>query len=547
MASMRENIPVHVEGERRGQIFGLSKPSLIRSWRSRILLLPGIFVLIGVLVPLLYLLLRAFEASPDEISRLLFRKRNFDLLLNTLGLTGSVLLLDLLIAFPLAILSERCAWRGAPLALLAGIIPLAIPGYIVAYVLLSTTGSYGMLARTIGLELSRVSGFWGALLALSMATFPYLFLNLRSALRGLDGSLEEIALSLGHKPSRVFIRVVLPHLKPALVAGSALIAFHVIGDFGVVTLMRYETYSYAIFLQYSGAFDRVYAAWLALMLLAVAFGLMVTEHRVLSGLHTGRTGPGVERRAVSTLPARKRGIAWLFVLTILTVSTVLPVLTLGAWTASVSTAALSGVLTSLIDSIRVAIPSALAAVAIAVPIIYMDERRPSVLTRITGRIAYFGYATPPLAFALSFIFATLILVPSWYQTIGLLVAAYTLHFLVEALGPVRSSLKRSRPSLEEAARALGLGPIRAFFRTTVPLILTGVVTGGSFVFLSSMKELPIAFLLAPAGFDSLALNAWGYTNEAQYALAAPYALGIVLFSSAFIWLILKLPTLSDHT
>jgi iron(III) transport system permease protein len=120
----------------------------------------------------------------------------------------------------------------------------------------------------------------------------------------------------------------------------------------------------------------------------------------------------------------------------------------------------------------------------------------------------------------------------------LLVGAYTLHFLAEAVGPVRHSLYQATPRLEEAARTLGYGPLGAFLKTTFPLLRSALIVSATFVFLSTMKELPITFLLAPLGFETLAINIWGYTTEAMFAHAAPYALTILMFSSLFVWLLL---------
>ncbi|MER3484405.1 MAG: iron ABC transporter permease, partial [Meiothermus sp.] len=136
------------------------------------------------------------------------------------------------------------------------------------------------------------------------------------------------------------------------------------------------------------------------------------------------------------------------------------------------------------------------------------------------------------------IFFSLRGLPFLYQTLGLLVMAYALYFLAEAIGPIRSSLYQAPPRLEEAARGLGYPPAQAFLRATFPLLRRGLLSGMALVFLSSVKELPLTFLLAPVGYDTLATRIWSYTSEAQYAEAAPYALLIVLFSACFVGLLL---------
>ncbi len=152
-------------------------------------------------------------------------------------------------------------------------------------------------------------------------------------------------------------------------------------------------------------------------------------------------------------------------------------------------------------------------------------------------MAYIGYATPPVALALASIFFTL-QIPGIYQTLWVLIFAYTLHFLAEAIGPVRSALYQAPPRLEEAAQSLGYAPLKAFIKATFPLLRGGLTASTALVFLSAMKELPLTVLLSPAGYETLAVNVWGYTTEAEFAKAAPYALVILLFSALFLGLLL---------
>jgi iron(III) transport system permease protein len=501
--------------------------------------LPAVLVVGGVLVPLGYLLLRAFQAEPDQLVDLVWRMRTLRLLGNTLGLAGGVLALSTALALPLAWLTTRAALPGRRLITLLGVLPLAVPGYVMAYVLLAATGTTGTLAETLGLVVPRLSGYPGALLALSLYTFPYLFLNLRTALLGLDPSLEEAARSLGASRWQTFVRVTLPQLRPAYYAGALLVGLHVLGDFGVVSLMRFETFSYALYLQYNASYDRIYAAWLALMLLALTAGALLLEARLLRGLLLHRAGAGTRRHGRRVDLGAWRGAAYGFVALLLAVAVVLPVVTVGYWMSTAGAAIdWADVGASLWHSVSASAPAAVVAGALAVPLAYLSVRQPSPWSRGLERIAYFGYATPPLAFALALVVFSLQTAPVLYQTLLLLIVAYALHFLAEAMGPVRSALYQAPPRIEEAARSLGRSPLQAFFAVTFPLLRRGLLVSVAFVFLSAMKELPLTLLLAPIGFEALALGAWGYSNEAMFGQAAPYALALIAFSALFVGLLL---------
>jgi iron(III) transport system permease protein len=504
------------------------------------LLLPGLAVGGAVLLPMVYLLWRALEATPSGLAEIVLRPRNAWLLGQTLLLMVGVQLGTALLALPLAWLTARTPLGKYPLLTLLLTLPLAIPGYVGAFTLLAATGPSGLLANTLGLDLPRPSGYWGALGVLVLFTYPYLFLNLRAALLGLDPSHEEAALSLGYTRWQAFWQVTWPQLRPALLAGWLLIGLHVLGDFGVVSLMRYETFSLAIYTQYSASFDRIYAAWLSLMLLILTGSLLWLEARLLRSLSLSRVGLGVSRKPRWVALGHWRWLAYLGLLLPLVGGLLIPLSTILYWLLRwpLDTYSLGGLLERLSHTALAAAPAALAASLLALPLAYLGVRFPTRLSRALERTAYLGYAMPPLAFALALIFFTLRAVPDLYQTLALLILAYTLHFLAEAIGPIRTALFQASARLEEAARSLGFSPLGAFIRVTLPLLWRGALASTALVFLSCVKELPLTFLLAPVGFDTLATRVWGYTSEAMYAEAAPHALLIVAFSALFVGLLL---------
>ncbi len=478
---------------------------------------------------------KAFDVDGAVLVENLFRLRNAKLFLNTVLLTIGVLILDILLATPAAWLTTHSNLRSKRIFSVLCTLPLAVPGYVMAYALLGLGGNNGIFAALFGKSLPRLSGYWGALIALSFYTSPYLYLNLRSALLGLDPSLEESARSLGHRHWGVFLRVVIPQLRPAFYAGCLLICLHVLGDFGVVSLMGYETFSYALYVEYAMVFGQEYASWLALILLVFTGCLLYLETRLLGKVTLHRAGHGVSRqRSIISLRGWKVvGYTFLSLLFMATVA--IPAITVVLWMfRGFNSTALEGILEALIGSVKVAIPSAIICAILVVPFAYIGVRYSSRFSNILARIPYVIYAIPPLAFALS-----IILFLGSHQTILLLICACILHFLAEAVGPVRSSLYQASPHLEEAARSLGCSPFQAFFRTLFPLIVRGMLTATALVFLATMKELPLTLLLRPYEYETLAVNVWDYTSEAMFSQAAPYAFLILLFSALFVGLLIR--------
>jgi len=510
----------------------MTSPSRRPPWY---LALPALACAVAVMLPLGYLVVRSLGADAQQVGRAVFRRQSWAQLSNTLLLCAAVVGVTTLTALPAAWLTSRTDLPMRRFFALALVLPLAIPGYLMAYTLLSLGGDYGAVFHLTGVSVPRLRGFTGSLVALSVYNFPYMLLNLRAGLGAYDTSLEEVARSLGHRPGRVFFSVVLPQLRPAILAGALLVSLHVVSDFGVVSLMRYETFSYALYQAYQGAYGTRGAAPIALLMMALAGVFIIAELLMLRRVVLTRAGAGQARVRRPIRLRRWTLPAFGFVGGLFLVGVALPVLTIvyGSWGLDLSVH-WGSIRRAVMDSLSVSAPSALAATALAMPIAYMARRYPSRWSASLERLGFLGYATPPLAFALGLLVVTLRVVPGLYQTAFVLVYAYSLHFLAEAVGPIRAGLFAANPRLEEASRALGYGPISTFARVTLPLLRPGLAVSLSLVFLSSMKELPLTMLLAPPGFETLSMNIWQYTEDAMYASAAPYALMVLGISAIFV-------------
>jgi iron(III) transport system permease protein len=181
--------------------------------------------------------------------------------------------------------------------------------------------------------------------------------------------------------------------------------------------------------------------------------------------------------------------------------------------------------------------AAVVAVTAAIPVGILVVRFGGTRTWVLERLSYAGNALPGLVIALSLVFFAARYASPIYQTLALLVFAYVVRFFPQALSGVESALERVSPRLEEAARGLGSGPLRAYRGITLPLIRSGLLAGFALVFLSVMKELPATILLRPIGFDTLATEIWKETQVAAYADAALPALLLIGLSAPLLYLI----------
>jgi iron(III) transport system permease protein len=494
----------------------------------------------GVLIPLVYLVVRALEADGSSLQEIVFRERNLLLLGNTLLLAVMVLGLATLIALPSAWLLARVRVPFSRLWVVAATLPLAVPGYVGAFALLAASGAGGTL-EVVGLQVPRLDGFWGASIILAAYTAPYLFVNLYAALERLDPALEEASRSLGQSHWTGFWRVVVPQLRPAWLSGGLLIVLHVLGDFGVVSLMRFETFSSAIYTQYIGSLDRVYAAWLALVLLVLTVGILAIEGVAMRRVFLSRNSKNT-RQATQLNWGVWAHLAVVPLGIYAALAVLLPMVTALHWMIREPPSLFYNPLMELaqaaLGTVSAALPAAILSAVCALPLAYLAVRYQTRFSAWLERSSYLGYATPPLALALALIFVTLRVFPGMYQTLWLLIFAYTVHFLAESIGPIRSQLHQTPVRLEEAGRSLGLSGLAVLWRVLVPLLARGVLAAMALAFLSAAKELPLTTLLAPPGFESLAKNVYGYTSEAMFGKAAPHALALMLLSGGFIGLVL---------
>ena len=509
------------------------------------MLAPALGSALAVILPVAYLVINAVRRDPSRIAADLFRYRTIELLGNTVALTFGVLVFASLVALPIAYLTTQTNLRGRSWIALGGVLPLTVPGYIMAYAILALGGYGGFWHRLTGQVIASPKGYWGALLALGMYNMPYMYLNLRAAFSDLDPSLEEAGRSLGHGRLSLLFRVVLPQLRPALLSGALLISLHVIADFGVVSLMQFETFSLALY-SANETMDRGAFAVPALVLIMMAMLIMMADVFFLRGLTLHRVTAGTPRRKSLIELGSWSLAAYFFVAIVIMVGVVAPAGLVVFWFLQTPLASVAdGVLPALVRSLAVSFPAAAMTVALAIPIALLVRRYPSRWSAILGRSAYIGYAIPSLAFALSFIFISLQIeqkIPvlrGWiYQGFVPLIIAYSLHFLAESIGPIRSGLYLATPRLEESAQALGVGSWRILMGVTLPLLRNSLIISAALVFLSVMKELPITMLLAPINFDTLAVNVWSYSEDAHFSEAAPFALCILLSSGGFVWILL---------
>ncbi len=497
---------------------------------------PAVAIAALMLLTPVYLAIRAGQGG-TELFDLVLTARTGAILLRTLLLMALVAGLSIALAAPVAWLTERCDLPARRVLGVLTALPLVVPSYVLAFIAVLALGPRGMVQgwlEPLGVErLPEIYGLPGATLTLTLLSYPYVLLPVRAAIVRLDPSLEEAARGLGKSPISVFMQVTLPLLRPAVIAGGLLAALYTLSDFGAVSLMRYKTFTWTIFVQYGTSFDRTLAAGLSLILVALALVLLFGEMWGRGRAAYHRVTPGAAREVNLVPLGRWRWPAAAFVWSVVALALLAPMAVLGYW---VVRGLLAGepfdvLWTASRNSLYVSLLAAVVAAAAAIPIALLAVRYRSRAGRVLERLTYIGFALPGIAVALAFVFFASAYAGPLYQTAALLVAAYVVLFLPAAAGATQASLSQVDPRLEEAARGLGRAPLQAFVEVTLPLLARGALAGGALVFLLTMKELPATLILSPIGFTTLATSVWSAASEAFFARAAIPALLLIVLSS----------------
>ncbi|HEY1777861.1 MAG TPA: iron ABC transporter permease [Solirubrobacteraceae bacterium] len=489
--------------------------------RSRPWLLLGGSAAVAVVLalPLVFLFIEAAGSGVSTVSSLIFRSLTATLLWNTVQLTAVVTLLCAIIGVVLAWFVERTDLPGRRIWAVLVVIPLAIPDFVV---------SFGWSSIS-----TAITGFRGAVLVMTLAVYPLVYLPVAASFRNADPGQEEAARSLGVGRVKTFVRITLGQARGAILGGCLLVALIMLSEYGAFEILGYQTFTTEIFTEFSVAFNVPAAAALSLVLVVLSLVVLSAETTARGRLRISRSGPLSQRQ----LPPHRLGAMKIPAVIGFTVFVGLALgVPIGAsiyWIDAGGQALLSGVslLSALASTVLFAAPAAALAVLMALPVALLAIRYPSRAHHALERSTYLVLAMPSLiAFAFSY-FSEHYANGFAYQTSPMLILAYAIIFFPLALVPLRASVVQAPARLEEVGRSLGKGQIVVFCRVTLPLLAPGLAAGFCLVFLSAVTELTATLILIPTGVQTLSTQFWAYETNLSYAQAAPFALALIAIAA----------------
>jgi iron(III) transport system permease protein len=501
---------------------GLRPRPARHEWRGRPALrsLTGAAILVSLLalLPLAFTSWAAIQTGWSTASTLIFRPRVGELLVSTTLLIALAVPACTVLGIALGWLTERSDLPGARLWAWLAVAPLAIPAFVHSYAWVSIIpGLHGLAA---GVMIS------------TLAYFPFLYLPIAAALHRLDPAIEDSAAALGLSPWRVFIRVVVPQLRLAICGGALLTALHLLAEYGLYGLIRFDTFTTAIMDQFQSTFNGPAAYMLANVLVVLCLALLASEAAARGDERYARVGPGAARMPRRSNLGRAAPFCLLLVAAITLLAVGVPLITLARWllVGGAGIWRLDQIGAALGETVLLAGIGGILTTLAATPMAWLSIRAPSRLQRLLEATNYIVGSVPGVVTALGLVTIAISFAPFVYQTIVTIVAAYVVMFLPRALISMRASIAQAPVELEQAACSLGRSPMQALWAITVRLAAPGAAASFALVGLGITNELTATQMLAPNGIQTLAMAFWSFSTELDYAAAAPYAVIMVLFS-----------------
>jgi len=450
-------------------------------------------------------------------------------------------------------LVTMCRFKGSKYFEWALLLPLAVPAYVLAFVVtdqLEYAGNVQVTLRSL-FGWTRPQDYWfpevrsmtGAITVMTLVLYPYVYLLARAAFLEQSVCVLEVSRTLGKTAWGSFIHVALPLARPSIVVGVTLVLMEVLNDFGTVDYFAVRTFTAGIFDVWLNMNSIGGAAQLSSVLLLVVLVLIVTERLARQGRKFHHTSSKYSELPSYRLSGLRAALAFSACALPVLLGFVLPATVLANYALEFYEETLSADYLGFVsNSLILSASAALLALIIGLFLAYAVRMSRGPWVKLAARTACVGYAVPGAILAVGVLWPTGALDQSlsWLGghlgigigavmigTVAPLVYGYLVRFLALSYGTAEASLGKITPSMDGAARTLGASPAGALQRVHFPLMRGSLLTAAILVFVDCMKELPLTIILRPFNFDTLATFVYQYASDELLEESALGALTIV--------------------
>ena len=470
-----------------------------------------------------------------------------DYVINSFLLITGVSILTSLIGIITSWLVTNFNFSGKKFFEWALILPLSVPPYILAYTytgLFDASGSANtFLIEIFNLDKStiifpNIRNIYGAVIVFSFTLYPYVYLICRMAFVNHSKSIIESGRVLGLSRIGAFFNLSIPLIRPAIIAGLALVIMETLSDFGAVDHFAIATFTTGIFRTWYGMYDLETAMQLASFLLIFITIILFTERISSRNMSFTFENSLYKKTDILKLRGIKNLSAFVICFLPIFMGFLLPIIELINWSISYKLDFFnSKFIKTSMNSIILAFVAALLCSMFALIINYSIRfLKNSFLSFLSSSLSL-GYAFPGLILAVGIIqlltFVDSLLIT---QSLGLiltgsilgLIIAYIIKSYAMASSTIDSSYQRISTYVDDVSKTLGITGWKMLFKIHFPLIKTGVLTSALLVISEVIKELPATLILRPFNFDTLAVSAYIYASEERMFEAAAPSIAIVM-------------------
>ena len=505
-----------------------------------------IITLLIFLAPILIILSSIFSDYSDNWEHI-YNYVLIDYVINSIVLVSGVSVLVMAIGSVTAWVVTNYNFFGKKFFEWGLILPLAIPPYILAYTFTGLFDSYGTaneIARDIfNLQQSAVlfpniRNIYGAIIVFAFTLYPYVYLICRTAFLNQSKSMFEVGRTLGLSQTLVFFRLALPLVRPALIAGTMIVAMETLSDFGAVDHFAVSTFTTGIFRTWYGMYDLTTAMQLASMLLIFITFCLIIERTSRRNASYDSVSSNFKPSPVQKLDSLKSFACFLVCFLPIFIGFLLPILEILNWALSFNSGFFDKQFLSISsNTILLSVTSAILCTFIAMIINFSIRYKNSPLLKFINPFLNIGYAVPGLILAVGivqlFVFLDSNLLSSlegYFLTGSIfgLIFAYVIKSYALANSTYEAGYQKINKAIDDSARVLKSRGFNLLYRVHFPILKTSFFTSILLVTSEVVKELPATLILRPFNFETLAVSTYIYASEERMIEAAAPATAIII-------------------
>lgn len=500
----------------------------------------------------------SFIAPDIDVWQHLIETRLFDYIGNSVLLCIGVAIVSFIIGTAAACLCVMFRFPGQRFLAWAMILPLAFPPYIVAYTYTGILDYGGWFNTwwhlTLGLPAPPIRSLTGAILVLSFVLYPYVYLLVYMILTSQSKNLVDAARLFGLNARQIFMRLILPMIRPAAIAGVAIVVMEALANYATAEYFGVQTLSVAVFKVWLGLGSLGGAAQLSLIILTFTVLIVSIEKAARKRISYYNQGCHPPLRAVYPLRGAKVIAAWLICGLPVILGFVIPLVQLSVWAHRYGTEKFdSEYLELMFNSVTLGLGAALIVVFIATIMAYGQRLHPSPKWQWIDKLATSGYAIPGVVIAIGVLIVNTTveglvnksLAALDYSSLGLflsgtviaLLFAYTVRFMTLGYNTIASSLTKVSPNIDYVASSCGVSKLKMLRLIHIPLIRSGLLSAALLIFADVVKELPATLVLRPFEFNTLSIRTYELASTERINDIAVPSLSIVAISLLSIMLV----------